>query len=163
MNKIGIVSVCTLFLVVAAAHTGYTLSSKGVVQLKKAGVSDPTIQIIVEEKVIETAAFSVEDIVNMKHAGLREETLRMLIRESSFLKKSEPIIYGRHTKSLRFTSVQDVIELKKAGLSDEVIQAVIAVSGERYYSQREEAFDLLRGMDIVVDTRGNRRDRKGQH
>jgi hypothetical protein len=146
-----------------AVRPGATLSGNLIVELKKAGVSDRTIQIIVEEKVIETAAFSVDDIVNMKHAGLREETLQMLIRESSFLKKSEPIIYGRHTKSLRFTSVQDVIELKKAGLSDEVIQAVIAVSGERYYSQREEAFDLLRGMDIVVDTRGNRRDRKGQH
>ena len=163
MNKIGILIVCSLILVFAAAHTGYTLSSQGVVQLKKAGVSNMTIQIIVEEKVIETAAFSVDDIVNMKHAGLREETLRMLIRECSFLRKSGPIIYGRHMKSLRFTSAQDVIELKLAGLSDEVIQAVIAVSGERYYSQREEAFDLLRGMGIVVDTRGNRRDRKGEH
>jgi hypothetical protein len=53
--------------------------------------------------------------------------------------------------------VQDVIELKQAGLSDEVIQAIIAVTGERYYSQQEEASDLLRGMDIVVDTRRDRR------
>jgi hypothetical protein len=50
-----------------------------------------------------------------------------------------------------------VIELKQAGLSDEVIQAIIAVTGERYYSQQEEAFDLLRGMGIVVDTRNDRR------
>ena len=163
MNKTGIVIVCILFLVFAAAHTAHTLSGKGVVQLKKAGVSDRTIRVIVEEKVIETAALSVADIVNIKKAGVGEETLRMLIKESSFLKKSEPIIYGKHTKSLRFTSAQDVIELKQAGLSDEVIQAVIAVSGERYYSQREEAYNLLRGMGIVVDTRGNRRDRREEH
>jgi len=148
--------------VLIAAQPAATLSGKHIVELKKAGISDPTIQIIVEEKVIETAAFSVDDIVHMKKAGLREETLRMLIREGSFLKTSEPIIYGTHTKPLRFTSARDVIELKQAGLSDEVIQAVIAVSGERYYSQREEAYELLRGMGIVVDTRGSRRYRKGE-
>ena len=62
------------------------LSGSDIVELKKAGISDETIQIIAEEKIIETAAFSVDDIVKMKQAGLGEETLRMLIRESSFLR-----------------------------------------------------------------------------
>ena len=160
MKRKAIIAAILLNAIFISAHPAAGLSGKHIVELKKAGVSDMTIQIIVEEKVIETAAFSIDDIVNMKHAGLREETLRMLIRESSFLRKSEPIIYGRHMKSLRFTSAQDVIELKLAGLSDEVIQAVIAVSGERYYSQREEAFDLLRNMGIVVDMRGGGWDRR---
>lgn len=133
---------------------GWTLSGKGIADLKKAGVSDKTIELMVEEKVIETAAFSVDDIVKMKKAGVSDGTLRMLIKESSFLKNSEPIVYGRATRSLRFTTAQDVIDLKKAGLSDEVIQSVIAASAERYYSQQEEAFDLLRDMDIRVDFRG---------
>jgi len=163
MKKKVMVALTLLSGIFLAAQPGAALSGKHIVELKKAGVSDMTIQVIVAEKVIETAAFSVDDIVNMKKAGLQEETLRMLVRESSFLKKTEPIIYGKHMKSLRFASAQDVIDLKQAGLSDEVIQAVIAVSGERYSSQREAAFDLLRGMDIVVDTRENRKYQAGGH
>ena len=161
MKKKAIAAAIFLNVIFIAAHPAAGLSGKNIVELKKAGISDLTIQIIAEEKVIETAAFSVNDIVNMKKAGLGEETLRMLMRESSFLKTSKPIIYGKHMKSLRFTGAQDVIELKQAGLSDEVIQAIIAVSGEGYNSQREEAFDLLRNMGIVVDTGGNPRYRPG--
>jgi hypothetical protein len=139
------------------------LSGSGIVELKKAGISDRTIELIVEEKTVETAAFSVAEIVNMKKAGLGEETIRMLVREGSFLKSAQPIIYGSRVKSLRFTSAQDVIELKKAGLSDEVIRAIIAVSGERYDAQRAEAYDLLRSMGIIVDTQGDRRYRRGDH
>ncbi len=135
------------------ALTAKALSGKGIVQLKKAGVSDQTIQLIAREKVIETAAFSIDDIISIKKAGVSEQTLRMLIKEGSFLKNSKPLVYGKNSRPIRFTSAQDIIELKNAGLSDEVIQAVIAVSGERYYSEREEAFDLLRDMEIEVDTR----------
>ena len=148
------------FFIITCAQPAAALSGKGVVKLKKAGVSDQTIQVIVQEKVVETAAFSVDDIVAMKKAGVGETTLQMLLKEGSFLKNSEPIVYGRKTRSIRFTTARDVIELKQAGLSDEVIQAIIAVTGERYYSQQEEAFDLLRGMGIVVDTRRDRSDRR---
>jgi len=136
-----------------AAQTGLCLNGKGVVQLKRAGVSDQTIQLIIKEKIIETAAYTVQDIVDMKKAGLGEKTLQMLIKENSFLRDTEPIVYGKDIQTLRFTTVQDVIELKQAGLSDEVIQAIIAVSGERYYAEREEALDLLRDMNLLLDFR----------
>jgi hypothetical protein len=158
MTKIGIAIVSSLFLVVAFTHTANTLSSKNVVQLKKAGISDQTIELIAKEKVIETAAFTVDEIVAMKKAGVGETTLQMLVKDGSFLKNSKSIVYGDSTRSIRFTSAQDVIELKQAGLSDEVIQAIIAVTGERYSSQQDEAYDLLRSMDIVVDGRRGRRD-----
>jgi hypothetical protein len=146
-----------IFFIVISVRPAAALSGKGIVELKKAGVSDLTIELIAKEKVVETAAFSIDDIVAMKKAGVAESTLQMLVKEVSFLRYSAPIVYGNTTRSLRFTTVQDVIELKQAGLSDEVIQSIIAVTGERYYSQQEEAFDLLRGMGIVVDTRGDRR------
>ena len=154
MNRKAIFILLILLWILITAQPGLTLNGKGIVALKKAGVSDKTIQLVAAEKVIETAAFSVDDIVKMKKAGVSEETLRHLIKEGSFLKNFEPIVYGEHTQSLRFTSAQDVIELKQAGLSDEVIQAVIAASAERYYSQQEEALDFLRHMDIRVDFRG---------
>ncbi|MGD8715927.1 MAG: hypothetical protein PVG70_15345, partial [Desulfobacterales bacterium] len=136
-----------------AAQTGLCLNGKSVVRLKRAGVSDQTIQLIIKEKIIETAAYTLQDIIDMKKAGLGEKTLQMLIKENSYLRDTEPIIYGKDIQTLRFTTVQDVIELKKAGLSDEVIQAMIAVSGERYYAEREEALDLLRDMNILLDLR----------
>jgi hypothetical protein len=163
MQKIYVVTLIALAGIFLTAQQAAALSGSGVVELKKAGISDRTIEIIAEEKVIETAAFSVDEIVNMKKAGLGEETIRKLIREGSFLKDAQPIVYGSRMKSLRFTSVQDVIELKKAGLSDEVIQAIIAVSSDRYDTQRAEAYNLLRGMGIVVDTQGDRRYRRGGH
>ena len=152
-----------LFLCFLLTNPAWALSGQNVVELKKAGVSDQTIEIIAKEKVIETAAFSIDDIVAMKKAGVGETTLQLLVKEGSFLKNSEPIVYGKNTRPIRFTTARDVIELKQAGLSDEVIQAIIAVTGERCYSQHEEAFDLLRGMGIVVDTRSDRRDRKKDH
>ena len=150
----------SIFIIIITVHPAATLSGNGVVQLKKAGISDLTIELIAKEKVIETAAFSIDEIVAMKQAGVGETTLQMLIKEGSFLRNSELIVYGDRTRSLRFTTARDVIELKQAGLSDEVIQAIIAVTGERYYSQQEEAYDLLRGMGIVIDTRNDRRELK---
>ena len=135
------------------ANPAEALSGNSIIQLKQAGVSDRTIEIIAQEKVIETAAFSIDDIVAMKKAGVGEKTLQMLVREGSFLKNSAPLVYGNTTRSIRFTTAQDIIELKEAGMSDEIIQAIIAVTGERYYSQQDEAYDLLRDMDILVDTR----------
>jgi hypothetical protein len=140
-------------VILLAVQPVAALSGKGIVRLKKAGVSDQTIEIIAREKVVETAAFSIDDIVAMKEAGVSERTLQMLVREGSFRKNSTPIVYGNATRSIRFTTAQDVIELKQAGISDEVIQAIIAVTGERYYSQQDEAYELLRDMDIWLDTR----------
>ena len=147
----GIVSSTLLMIIIA--KQGFSLDGKHIVQMKRAGVSDQTIQLIIKEKVIEPAAFSVQDIVEMKKAGLGEKALQMLINESTFLKNKAPIVYGKDIKSTRFTTAQDVIELKKAGLSDEVIQAIVAVCGERYYSEREEALDFLKNMNIRVNLR----------
>jgi hypothetical protein len=148
-----------VFLILLRALPLSAVSAQGIVALKKAGVSDQTIQLIAREKVIETAAFSIDEIVAIKKAGVSDETLQLLIKEGSFLTNSDPIVYGQHIRPIRFTTAQDVIELKRAGLSDEVIQAIIAVSAERSYSQREEAYDLLRGMGVLVDMRGDRLDR----
>jgi hypothetical protein len=163
MRKKLVITGFLIFLIIVAVQPAAALSGNGVVQLKQAGVSDQTIAVIAREKVIETAAFSIDDIVAMKQAGVGDTTLQMLVKESSFLRNSKAIVYGASTRSIRFTTVQDVIELKQAGLSDEVIQAIIAMSGERFYSQQEEAFDLLRGMGIVVDTRNERRRPEKDH
>ena len=78
----------------------------------------------------------------------------MLIREGSFLKDTAPIVYGKDVRSIEFSTARDIIELKKAGISDEVIQAIIQVVGDSADSQRQQAYDLLKKMQIRVDLRG---------
>jgi hypothetical protein len=115
--------------------------------------------MMVREKVVETAAFSVQEIIDMKKAGLSEKTIQMVIQEGSFLKDTAPIIYGKDVRSVEFTTAQDIIELKKAGISDEVIQAILYVVGESTDSQRKQAYDLLEDMQIWIDLR----DGHGRH
>ena len=144
-----------ILLILVISHPGAGLNGAGIVRLKKAGVSDQTIEVIVREKAIETAAFSVQEIVDMKNAGLSEETIRMVITENSFLKNSDPVVYGEKVRTVRFTTVQDIIDLKNAGISDEVIQAILTVVGDSEASERQAAWDFLKDMNIRVDLRGD--------
>ena len=145
---------CIAALLFITIHPASGLNSESVIRLKEAGVSDATIQMMVREKVVETAAFSVQEIIDMKKAGISEKTIRMVIKEGSFLKDTAPIIYGKDIRSIEFTTAADVIELKRAGISDAVIQAILYVVGESTDSQRKNAYDLLKEMEIRVDLRG---------
>ena len=82
MKKIALSITLAIVLVFLISHPGAGLNGEGIVRLKKAGISDETIALIVKEKAIETAAFSVQEIVDMKTAGLSEVTIRMVITEN---------------------------------------------------------------------------------
>ena len=155
MKKTPLSIITASLLVLLICHPGSGLNSDDVVRLKKAGVADKTIEIIVREKVIETGAFSVEGIIDMKAAGIGDETIQMMVKERSSLKHSEPIVYGKDIQTIKFTSVKDVIELKNAGVSDEVIQAILTVVADSTESERKEALDLLKDMNIRIDLREN--------
>lgn len=154
MKKTFTIIGCVALLVVAITHPISGLNSESIVRLKEAGLSDATIQLMIREKTVETAAFSVQEIIDLKNAGLSEKTIQMVIQEGSFLKDTAPIVYGKDIRSIEFTTARDIIELKKAGISDEVIQAIIHVVGESVDSQRQQAYDLLKQMEIRVDLRG---------
>jgi hypothetical protein len=132
---------------------GWALSAGDIHRLKRAGVGDAAIEIIVREKLVETAAFTVAEIVALKEAGIGETALNAILSAGSFLKEREPIVYGREVRPLRFTTAKDIIELKNAGVSDAVLEAIVAVSRPAADAQREEAFRLLRGMGIEVHVR----------
>ena len=144
----------SFLLTLIVAGPGLCLESQDVVRLKKAGISDRTILLMVNEKVIETCAFTVEEILELKNAGLSEETIQVLIREGSFMKDTGPIIYGRDIRSIKFTTANDIIRLKDAGISDEIIRAIV-IFGSRDPGdvEREKAWDMLKNMGIVVDMR----------
>jgi hypothetical protein len=145
-----------LFLCFILTNPAWSLSGQNVVELKKAGVSDQTIQVIAKEKVIETAAFSIDDIVDMKKAGVSEETLRIIIKEGSHLRNSEPAVYGRSTQTVRDISPEEIINLKNSGVSDEVIQSVIKASKSDDQQDRERAWRMLENMRLRIIPRGRR-------
>ncbi|MGD9291122.1 MAG: hypothetical protein PVG74_26120 [Desulfobacterales bacterium] len=138
------------FIIFVTAHPGVTATGNEIAKLKKAGLGDKTIQLIVQEKVIETALFSTEDFVNMKKAGVSDKTLQALIEKGSFLTNSAPIVYGRQTQSVRQITVQDVINLKINGVSDSVIQAVIEATTASDVKDRERAWRMLEHMQLRI-------------
>jgi hypothetical protein len=133
---------------------GWSIRSEDVVRLKKAGVSDTTVQLIIEERTIETAAFSIEELLAMKKAGIGEKTLQAVIQSGSYLRHRKPIVYGRAIRPIRLSSVEDIIEMHRAGFSDAALEAVLAATRPGSETERQSALDLLEEMDIRVDFRG---------
>ena len=143
--------VCALMGVMVMTSMAFGLDAKDAVRLKKAGVSDQTLEVMAKEKTIETAAFTVDEILAMKTAGVGENTLQTILAEGSFMKDREPVVYGKELRSVRFTTAADIIELKKAGVSDEVLQAIVAVNRRDSDVDRDAALKQLRDMGIWVD------------
>jgi len=154
MNRIMTTVIINLFWCFFLINPAWPLSGQNVVELKKAGVSDQTIQVIAQEKVIETAAFSIDDIVAMKKAGVGGKTLRMIIKDGSFQNNHNPIVYGRSTQTVRNISPEEIIHLKKNGVSDEVIQSTIEASKSNDEQDRERAWRMLNNMQLRIHTRG---------
>ena len=139
------------------AGTSWGISGEDILRLNKAGIGSETIELIIREKIVETCAFSVQDLIDLKtKARLSDKTMQVLITEGSFLKDRSPVVYGQDVKPVSLTTVADVIELKRAGISDDIIQSIIiSGSGSRNESDRNKAWQMLNGTGIVVDTRKN--------
>lgn len=144
--------ICILIFIIGPDQI-WAISSKALVALKQAGFGDAVIQAVVREKVIETAAFTVEELVQLKQAGMTDETVEVLVTERSFMRQAQPIIYGRAVKPLNMSSVQDLIELKQSGMSDEVIQAIVVASSQRRGEDYDRAWNMLNGMGLEVRMR----------
>jgi hypothetical protein len=134
-----------------AAPLGFAMDGAGIARLKRAGVGDATIELIVKERILETAAFTVEDILAMKAAGIGEAALQTLMREGSFMKDRGPVVYGRDLRSMRLATVEDIVRLKQAGVSDEVLQAIVAASRRGADNERDQALRRLQETGVWVD------------
>ena len=142
----------TMAVVLGAGGTGFAISTEALIALKQAGFSDATVQVLVEQKTLETYAFSVQELVALKKAGLSEETIQLVVREGSFMKNREPVVYGKELRPITFTTANDIIELKKAGVSDEIIAAIIVYgSQDSDDRERERAWEMLNNVGLIVD------------
>jgi hypothetical protein len=126
------------------------MDGKSAARLKRAGVSDQTLEQLAHERTLETGAFSVDEIIAMKSAGIGEEALQTLIRAGSFMKEREPVVYGKHVRPIRLSTAEDIIALKKAGLSDDVLRAIVALNRPSSEADREEALRLLNHLGIWI-------------
>ena len=146
-----LVSIFCLFLL-----SGQTLAldSEDLARLRKAGISGETIETIIDEKAIETCAFTVDGILDMKKSGLSDEAIRGIIKKGSFMKDSGPVVYGDGTKSIKSLSPQDIMQLKKAGVSDDVLNSIVSGSLSRDDEDHQKAWRMLENMGLIVDGRG---------
>lgn len=142
-------------MVLIPAFNSFAISENDLKRLTAAGIDGNALAAILEEKSIETAAFTVDELIVLKQKGhLSNETIRMIVKNRSFLINRGPVVYGKEVQPIRLSSVEDIIALKKAGLSDEVIQAVVrATSESTEKSDREKAWKMLNEMGIVIDGR----------
>ncbi len=129
----------------------FSLDSKDMVRLKKAGISEETIQTIIDEKVIETCAFTVQEILDLKKAGFSDEAICGIIKKGSFMKDTAPVVYGNNAGSIKSMSTKDIIELKKAGVSDDVIKSIVSGSMNRDDEEYRRAWNMLENMGLIVD------------
>ena len=150
-NSCVLIAILGLFLTSAPA---FSLDSQDIVKLRNAGISGATIQTIVDQKVIETCAFTVDGILDMKKSGLSDEAIRGIIEKGSFMKDSGPVVYGDGTKSIRSLSPEDIVKLKKAGVSDEVIDSIVSGSFNNDDEDHRRAWRMLDTMGLIVDGRG---------
>lgn len=151
--------VCLICLSVPISATAMT--GDQILRLKQAGVSDDSIQLMIQEKSIETVSLTIEEVLDMKAAGIEEETLQAIITSSSFMNHSQNVVYELGPQGLQVSTVEDLVVLKEAGLSEETIRAIITVTSTDKNSQTySDALRVLDNIGIWV-TPNHRRPRHG--
>lgn len=152
-------SICPFIIMVLAVPLFFicnpvsALDPKDMAELTKAGLSGETIQTIIDEKVIETCALTVQELVDLKKSGLSDEAIRGIVKKGSFMKGPKTVTYGDSTKSLRSVSPEDMIKLKNAGISDDVLKEIARGSINRDDEEHRRAWNMLNNMGLVVDGR----------
>ena len=151
INLVGLFILILLF-----PGLGLCLTDSDIIALKKNGIGDDTLALMIQEKTIATAALTVQEIITLKRGGVSEKTLQMLIRETSGSQRPKTIVYGRDIQKRRFPTVDEIITLKNAGVSDEVVNTLIVNSPsetDRTDRDRERAWQMLDRMMLRVDKR----------
>ena len=135
MNIIRHILLFTLLLHLQMTASAPAMSSDQIIRLKQAGISDETLQLMIQEKSIETASLTVEEVLDMKAAGIGEETLQTIIKSRSFMNHDQKVVYEVGPQGLQINSVEDLVVLKEAGLDEETIRAIITVTSTDKQSQ----------------------------
>jgi hypothetical protein len=127
--------------IVSSIHNrSFALSAEEVIDLKKAGVDDRTIEIIIHEQADITGQINVQEVIRMKQAGVSNQVIRAIA--SPRISRGNVKEYGTHVGSIQEISTRDLIQLKEAGFDDNLIEAVIRM-------QREDRWPFLLDLGII--------------
>jgi hypothetical protein len=129
------------------------LDPNDMARLTKAGLGGKVIQTIIDEKVIETCAFTVQEIIDLKKSGMSDAAIEGIVKNGSFMKGPQKVVYGDTTKTLKSISPQDMIKLKEAGISDEVLKEIARGNMNQDDIEHRRAWDMLDSMGLLVDGR----------
>ena len=147
----------SLAMAMALLCLGYgpaaALDPDDMARLTKAGLGGNVIQTIIDEKVIETCAFTVDEIIDLKKSGMSDDAIDGIIKKGSFMKGPQKVVYGETTKTLRSISPEDMIKLKEAGISDDVLKEIARGNIDRDDIEHQRAWDMLDSMGLLVDGR----------
>ena len=134
-------------------NTVSALDPKDMARLSEAGLGGQVIQTIVDEKVIETCAFTVDEIIDLKKSGLSNDAIEGIIKKGSFMKGPQKVVYGNTTHSVKNISPEDMIKLKKAGISDDVLKEIAKGNVDQDDMAHRRAWDMLESMGLLIDGR----------
>ena len=139
------------FLLGLAPFTASAMTGEQILRLKQAGVSDESIQLMIQEKSIETVSLTIQEVLEMKTAGIGEDTLQIMIRGLSFLKHSQVVVYENTRAGVSLTSAGDLLMLKEAGFSEETIRALMTVAaGNEDHQDYEKALRILDHLNLWI-------------
>ena len=151
MHIIRLIFIVNVIFYLQITATALAMSGDQVVRLKQAGVSDKTLQLMIQEKSIETASLTVDEVLGMKAAGIEEETLQVIVKSRSFMNHNHSVVYEIGPQAIQVTSVEDLVVLKEAGFSEESIRAIVTVVATDENKQTyKDALRLLDNIGIWV-------------
>ena len=142
-----------LFLFLILSGPVLALDPGDMARLTKAGLSGKVIETIIDEKAIETCAFTVEEIIDLKKSGVSNDAIEGIVKKGSFMKGPQTVVYGNTTKTLKSISPEDMIKLKNAGISDDVLKEIARGSIDSDDEEHRRAWDMLESMGLIVDGR----------
>ena len=140
-------------LICAGYGGALALDPEDMARLTRAGLSGQVIQTIMDEKVIETCAFTVDQIIDLKKSGMSDQAIEDIIKKGSFMKGPQKVVYGDSTRTLKHISPKDMVKLKEAGISDEVLKEIARGNMDQDDVEHKRAWDMLESMGLLVDAR----------
>ncbi|MBU4316051.1 MAG: hypothetical protein KKF30_02115 [Proteobacteria bacterium] len=125
----------------------------GLIRLKKAGISENIIEMVLNEKLFETCALTADDIIQLKKAGFTDTLISAYIWRQSFLGRDKIKVYTntRDSSSINRVTLEDLERLKEDGFSDDIIKAVIASQTDGYSnSEQNHILKMFENMELSV-------------
>jgi hypothetical protein len=144
---------CICLLSPVVCMTVYTtpafgLSADDIIELKKSGVEDLTIELIIKEQSDLLGIINIREIIMMKQAGVSDTIIRALVTP---VKRERAVKeYGTHVDQIKEISTKDLIQLKKIGFDDRLIEAIIKI-------QKDNLWPYLFDMGFIVCPESYRR------